>query len=164
MDLTWTENRPENNRIYFPLSYFQVPIIEKIFGVTNSIKKNYDFTIFPNQRKNSYLQDYSNEVHDHQNLNGKNYFYSKFGFSKAMLVTVSNTKNKTFRYTYRLFRLFVPEFYHENKNIILRDLVYVGEKQKIDERIFSESYNLLGRKLYEFQTSPRKTAFFVIKN
>lgn len=62
-----------------------------------------------------------------------------------ILVTVS--KNKTFRYADRIFRLFVPKFYCENKNIILRDLVYVGEKQKIDERNFSETYNSLGRKL-----------------
>ena len=72
MDLAWTENRPENNRISFLLNYFEVTIMKKIFGVMSSSQKKYDLTIFLNQRKNSYLQDYSNEVHDLQNLKRTN--------------------------------------------------------------------------------------------
>ena len=51
MDSTWTQNKPENSRVSFLLNYFEVPIKKKIFGVTNSSQKNYDFTIFPNQKK-----------------------------------------------------------------------------------------------------------------
>ena len=55
MDSTWTQNKPENSRVSFLLNYFEVPIKKKIFGVTNSSQKNYDITIFPNQKKKNHI-------------------------------------------------------------------------------------------------------------
>ena len=83
MDSTWTQNKPENSRVSFLLNYFEVPIKKKIFGVTNSSKKNYDFTIFPNQKKKkSYLQCYSNEVHDRQTQKEKIIFTLNLVFQR----------------------------------------------------------------------------------
>ena len=50
----------------------------------------------------------------------------------------------------RVQRLFVPQFYHDRRNInFLREFKFKGEKKEIDEIDFSEE-KLLGRKLYEY--------------
>ena len=55
-------------------------------------------------------------------------------------------------------RLFIPKFYHDGKDAnFLRDFKYVGEKDKIDEKHFSEITEF-DRKLYEYTSDPNNTS------
>ena len=52
---------------------------------------------------------------------------------------------------------FVPKFYHDRKNTnFLKNLIYFGEKQEIDEKYFYENGTSLGRKLYEYRINRNK--------
>ena len=63
-----------------------------------------------------------------------------------------------FRYTSKVHRLFVPKFYHDRKDTnFLKNLKYVGEKAKIDEKDFSEITEF-GRKLYEYNSDLNHTS------
>ena len=65
------------------------------------------------------------------------------------------------RYIKKINRLFVSKFYHDRKNSnFLKNLKYIGEKNKIDKTGFSEIPEF-GRKLYEYQKNTDLSDFNV---
>ena len=84
----------------------------------------------------------------------RNFFLS---FNKTYTVLAHLVDSTVFRYTGKVHRLFVPKFYHDRKDTnFLKNLKYVGEKAKIDEKDFSEITEF-GRKLYEYNSDPNHT-------
>ena len=51
--------------------------------------------------------------------------------------------------------LFVPKFYHEKRSQnFLKTLNYIGERDSIDDKGYSEFPDEFGIKLYEYQKDP----------
>ena len=83
-------------------------------------------------------------------------FYSSY--NKHYTALAHLVQSIAVRYTSRMHRLFAPKFYHDrNDTYFLKGLKYVGEKDKIDERNFSEIAEF-GRKLYEYNKDPKNTS------
>ena len=79
--------------------------------------------------------------------------YNKYYTALAHLV-----QSIAVRYTSRIHRLFAPKFYHgRNDTNFLKGLKYVGEKDKIGKRNFSEIAEF-GGKLYEYNKDPKNTS------
>ena len=128
--------------------------MESMLGITGL---SYDFSSMSISEKNGYLRRYSSYVH-RSRPDGPLYdlFYSSY--NKHYTVLAHLVQLIVVRYTSRIHRLFVPKFYHDrNDTNFLQGLKYVGEKNKIDEKNFSEIAEF-GRKLYEYYKDPKNTS------
>ena len=159
MSNAWPENRAVNFRYSYLIGYLEdTRIVESMIGITGL---GFDFKSMPIPAKNGYLRRYSNYKHrtkpDEPLQDIFHFSYNKNYISLAHLID-----STAIRCTNKVKRIFVPKFYRDRKNTnFLNNLKYVGKKDKIDERDFSE-INESSRKLYEYNNDPTHTSNLAI--
>lgn len=147
MSNAWTANKGVNFRYSYLMGYLEdTRIMESMIGIT---RLSFDFTSMSIPKKIGYLRRYS--YHKHRNRPDQplqDLFYSSL--NKTYTVLVHLIDSVAVRYTNKVKRLFLPKFYHDRKDTnFIKNLKYIGEKDKIDEVYFSEIKEF-GRKLSEY--------------
>ena len=148
--MNWKKNISgiDSSRLSFLIGYlYDETKLKRMLKKTGS---THDFTSMTPEVKTKFLYDLTRENHvSTPNSDNSDEFYS--GVSKSFVVLIHALSHTVLRFTDRIQKLFVPEFYHDRKDTnFLKGLIYIGEKKETDERYFFEG-PLLGRKLYEYQ-------------
>ena len=156
MKMNWKKNNSgiDSSRLFFLIGYlYEEEKVKRLLKITGL---KHDFTSMTPEEKTKFLYDLARENHasqaDHGNLDD---CYS--GISRSFTVLIHALSFTIFRFSDRIQRLFIPKFYHDRKNTnFLKNLIYFGEKQEIDEKYFYENGTSLGRKLYEYRINRNK--------
>ena len=131
MKMNWKKNNSgiDSSRLSFLIGYlYEEEKVKKLLKITGL---KHDFTSMTSEEKTEFLYDLARKNHalqaDHGNLDD---IYS--GISRSLTVLIHALSFTIFRFSFE--RLFVPKFYHDRKNTnFLKNLIYFGEKQEIDE-------------------------------
>ena len=146
------ESGKDSSRLCYSIGYLENEnMMASLIGITGF---SYDFTSMTPNIKTHYLHRYTRNNHQNRPNHGITYdFYSSFS-NRRFSVLLHILNSTVIRFTDRIQRLFVPKFYHDRKDTnFLKGLIYIGEKNEIDKKYFSEDQNglILGRKLYEYR-------------
>ena len=151
MKTKWRKNDSgkDSSRLSYLISYlYDEQKLKTLLKITGT---EHDFTSMTPEEKNEFLNKLTKATHRQSDLyyGDADTFYSG-ATNGDSVVLVYILSYAVLRHTEKIKRLFVPRFYHDRKDKnFLKNLKYIREKKKIDERYFSEQGTSLGRRLYE---------------
>ena len=124
----------DSRRLSFLIGYLYYETkLQRSLKITGS---THDFTCMTPEVKTKFLYDLTRENHvSTPNSDNSDEFYS--GVSKSFVVLIHALSHTVLRFTDRIQRLFVLEFYHDRKDTnFLKGLIYIGEKKRNWWKIF----------------------------